>query len=81
MACARILLVFGCFGTGPAGSGVSEPDQSICFIWIPKVTESILSDCILRGMGSNPAAVRVFAWASPRHPLLEALEAAKGAGQ
>ena len=34
----------------------------------PKVTESILSDCILRGMGSNPAAVRVFAWASPRHP-------------
>ena len=38
----------------------------------PKVTESILSDCILRGMGSNPAAVRVFAWASPRHPLLEA---------
>ena len=47
-------------------------ETCFCFIWIPKVTESILSDCILRGMGSNPAAVRVFAWASPRHPLLEA---------
>ena len=57
------LLVFGCFGTGP---------KHLFYIWIPKVTESILSDCILPGMGSNPAAVRVFAWASPRHPLLEA---------
>ena len=46
-------------------SGVSEPasegaGQKNCFLWIPKVTGSILSGCVLLGMGSNPAAVRVF---------------------
>ena len=32
---------------------------NVCFLWVPKVTGSILSGCILLGMGSNPAA-RVF---------------------
>ena len=30
------------------------------FLWVPKVTGSTLSGCILLGMGSNPAAVWVF---------------------
>ena len=34
--------------------------QKNCFLWVPKVTGSILSGCILLGMGSNPAVVPVF---------------------
>ena len=44
------------FRTQPRSEGA---DLKNCF-WIPKVTGSILSHCILLGMGSNPAAVRVF---------------------
>ena len=36
------------------------PDKRADFLWVPKVTGSILSGCVLLGMGSNPAAVRVF---------------------
>ena len=38
-----ILLVFGCFGTGPAGacSGVSEPDQSIVFYGFQRWRERV----------------------------------------
>ena len=39
-------------------SGVSEP--KLCFLWVPKVTWSILSACFLLGMGSNLAGVSVF---------------------
>ena len=40
--------------------------QKNCFLWVPKVTGSILSGCVLLGMGSNPAAVRVFRNRPPR---------------
>ena len=40
--------------------------QKSCFLWVPKVTGSILSGCVLLGMGSNPAAVRVFRNRPPR---------------
>ena len=66
-----------------AAKGAGQ-ETCFCFIWIPKVKESILSDCILRGMGSNPAAVRVFRMGFSTAPLarsLLVLEAAKGAGQ
>ena len=66
-----------------AAKGAGQ-ETCFCFIWIPKVTDSILSDCILRGMGSNPAAVRVFRMGFSTAPLarsLLVLEAAKGAGQ
>ena len=39
-------------------AGYRVPDKR--FLWAPKVTGSILSGCILLGMGSNPAAVSVF---------------------
>ena len=39
-------------------SVVSEP--KLCFLWVPKVTGSILSACFLLGMGSNLAGVSVF---------------------
>ena len=42
-------------------AGYRVPDKRInVFLWVPKVTGSILSGCILLGMGSNPAAVWVF---------------------
>ena len=40
--------------------------QKNCFLWVPKVTGSILSGCVLLGMGSNPVAVRVFRNRPPR---------------
>ena len=40
-------------------SGVSEP-KLYFFLWVPKVTWSILSACFLLGMGSNLAGVLVF---------------------
>ena len=57
-------------------SGVSEP--KLCFLWVPKVTWSILSACFLLGMGSNLAGVSVFSnltltrlWAAiVRNPFL-----------
>ena len=83
---ARILLAFGCCGAGPIAlffmgskshvrhsfgvffawhgldscwrSVVSEP--KLCFLWVPKVTWSILFACFLLGMGSNLAGVSVF---------------------
>ena len=39
-------------------SVVSEP--KLCFLWVPKVTWSILFACFLLGMGSNLAGVSVF---------------------
>ena len=82
LAWARILLLFGCFGTGlqrtcakatgvvpckaicrddvGATSDLAVSAREICFLWIPKVTWSSFSVCVLLGMGSNPAAVRVF---------------------
>ena len=42
--------------SAPASEGAGQKN----FLWIPKVTGSILSGCVLLGMGSNPAAVRVF---------------------
>ena len=61
LAWARILLLFGCFGIGLQGAcangfGTSlaprVPDNN-CFLWVPKVTGSILSGCVLLGMGSR----------------------------
>ena len=40
--------------------------QKNCFLWVPKVTGSILSGRVLLGMGSNPVAVRVFRNRPPR---------------
>ena len=59
---ARILLLFECFGTGLQGTCANGfgARQKNCFLWVPKVTGSILSGCVLLGMGSNPVAVRVF---------------------
>ena len=43
------------------GMGVSEPDQSsVCFLWVPKVTWKSFLACVLRGVCSHPAGVRVF---------------------
>ena len=43
------------------GMGVSEPDQSsACFLWVPKVTWKSFLACVLRGVCSHPAGVRVF---------------------
>ena len=75
LAWARILLLFECFGTGLQGTCANgfwnQPRtegarQKNCFLWVPKVTGSILSGCVLLGMGSNPAAVRVFRNRPPR---------------
>ena len=82
LAWARILLLFGCCGTGlqrtcskatrvfprkaicrddvGATSDLAISAREICFLWIPKVTWSSFSVCVLLGMGSNPAAVRAF---------------------
>ena len=66
LAWARILLLFECFGIGLQGTcangfGTSlaprVPDNN-CFLWVPKVTGSILSGCVLLGMGSNPAGLQ-----------------------
>ena len=74
LAWARILLLFECFGTGLQGTCANGFGTSLaprvpvnnCFLWVPKVTGSILSGCVLLGMGSNPAAVRVFRNRPPR---------------
>ena len=43
------------------GMGVSEPDQSsVCFLWVPKVTWKSFLACVLRGVCSHRAGVRVF---------------------
>ena len=86
LACARILLLFECFGTAGKRlffmdskghvrhffgvrfayhvlescccSSVSELRTKDCFLWIPKVTWSTFSACVLLSM--NPVAVRLF---------------------
>ena len=46
-------------GISANGSACSR-GQKIVVLWIPKVTWSIFSACVLLGMCPNPAAVRVF---------------------
>ena len=71
----KILLLFECFGIRPPRDlrqwfrnqpRTEGARQKNCFLWVPKVTGSILSGCVLLGMGSNPAAVRVFRNRPPR---------------
>ena len=64
LAWARILLLFECFGIGLQGTCANGFGTSC--LWVPKVMGSILSGCVLLGMGSNPAAVRVFRNRPPR---------------
>ena len=47
-------------GSTAAGVRVFRNRSFVCFLWIPKVTWSILSACFLLGMGSNLAGVSVF---------------------
>ena len=70
LAWARILLAFGCCGTGPKhcflwarillAFGCCGAGPKHCFLWVPKVTWGILSACFLLGMGSTHAGVRLF---------------------
>ena len=57
---ARILLLFECFATAPPSGSACSRGQKILVLWIPKVTWSTFSACVLLGMCPNPAAVRVF---------------------
>ena len=43
-----------------APSDLAISARESCFLLIPKVTLGTFSVCVLLGMGSNPAAVRVF---------------------
>ena len=52
-------------GISANGSACSR-GQKIVVLWIPKVTWSTFSACVLLGMCPNPAAVECFATAPPR---------------